>query len=137
MFGILGKIFGSDSVIEKTGNLIDEAFYTDSEKEEDKNNMIKYKSEQRIKLMEAYAPFKLAQRYIAFGFVFVFLFIMVNGVVGSLYGIVDIENVNNAREFADKMFLGEIVLAIISFYFGGGLVESFKRGTANEANKKM
>jgi hypothetical protein len=37
------------------------------------------------------------------------------------------ENVDNAREFADKMYLGEVVLMIVSFYFGAGLAESIKR----------
>jgi len=127
MLGLLGKIFGSDRVIEKAGDLIDDAFYTDSEEAADKKEMTKFKAEHRIKLMDAYAPFKVAQRFIAFGFVFVFLFIMLNGVLGALYGWVDMANVNNARNFADKMWLGEILIMIVSFYFGGGLAESIKR----------
>lgn len=127
MFAILGKIFGSDTVLKKAGDLIDDAFYTDSEEAEDKKEMQKYKAEHRIKLMEAYAPFKVAQRYIAFGFVFIFLFVMINGIIGTLYGFVPMQNVDKARDFADKMWLGEIVLMIVSFYFGGGLAESIKR----------
>lgn len=127
MFGLLGKIFGSDKVIDKAGSLIDDAFYTNSEIAEDKMKMQNAKAAQRIKLMEAYAPFKLAQRYIAFGFILVFLFIMLNGVIGSLYGYIPMDNVNNARDFANKMYLGEIVLMIVSFYFGGGLIESANR----------
>lgn len=127
MLGLLGKIFGSDSVIEKAGDLIDDAFYTDSEKAEDKKEMTKFKAEHRLRLMNAYAPFKLAQRVIAFGFVFVFLFIMLNGVLGALYGIIPMENVDKARDFADKMWLGEIIIMIVSFYFGGGLAESIKK----------
>lgn len=127
MLGLLGKIFGSDSVIEKAGDLIDDAFYTDSEEAADKKEMTKFKAEHRIKLMDAYAPFKVAQRFIAFGFVFVFLFIMLNGVIGALYGVVPMENVDNARNFADKMWLGEIIIMIVSFYFGGGLAESIKK----------
>lgn len=127
MLGLLGKIFGSDSVIEKAGDLIDDAFYTDSEEAADKKEMTKFKADHRIKLMDAYAPFKVAQRFIAFGFVFVFLFIMLNGVIGALYGVIPLENVNNARDFADKMWLGEIIIMIVSFYFGGGLAESIKK----------
>lgn len=51
---------------------------------------------------------------------------MANGVIASLYGLVDMDAVVNAREFADSMWLGEIMLAIVSFYFGGGLVESVR-----------
>lgn len=123
----IGKVFGSDSVIQKAGDLIDEAFYTDSEKAEDKKEMTKFKAEHRINLMNAYAPFKVAQRVIAFGFVFVFLFIMLNGVIGALYGFIPMENVDKARDFADKMWLGEIIIMIVSFYFGGGLAESIRK----------
>ena len=125
--GILASIFGSSDVIKSGMKMIDDAFYTESEKAEDKMEMKKFQANHRIELMNAYAPFKLAQRVIAFGFVFVFLFIMLNGIIGSLYGFIDIANVKSAREFADSMWLGEIVIMIVSFYFGGGLVESIKR----------
>ncbi len=94
MWGILGRIFGSEKVIDKAGALIDEMFYTDEEEAKDKQKLIDAKARQRIELMRAYAPFKLAQRFIAFGFVAVFLFIMLNGVLGSLYGIIDLANVD-------------------------------------------
>ncbi len=127
MFGILGKIFGSDSVVNKAGSLIDEAFYTDEEKAEDKMKAKQLAAQNRLNLMKAYEPFKIAQRFIALGFVFVFLFIMLNGVLGALYGIVDMQNVEQARKFADDMWLGQIIMMIVSFYFGGGLVDSIRR----------
>ena len=85
------------------------------------------KAQQKLDLLKAYEPFKVAQRFIALGFVFVFLFIMLNGVLGALYGIVDMKNVEQARVFADDMWLGQIILMIVSFYFGGGLVESLQK----------
>lgn len=127
MWGTISKIFGSDKIIEGATKLIDDAFYTDSEEAADKKEMEKFKAEHKINLLTAYAPFKLAQRYLAFGFTFMFLFIMANGVLGSLYGIVDLQVVEQAKDFANEMYLGEIMLAIVSFYFGGGLVDSFKR----------
>ncbi len=127
MFGILGKIFGSDSVVEKAGSLIDEAFYTDSEKAEDKRDMVVLKAQHKINERKSFEPFKLAQRVLAFGFTFVFLFIMMNGVLGSLYGLIEMENVKAAKDFANEMWLGEIMLAIVGFYFGGGLTESIRR----------
>lgn len=120
MFSILGKVLGSDKVIEKGLELIDDAFETESEKRESK-------TEAKIRLLQAYEPFKLAQRYLALIFTLVFVFIMLNGVVGSLYGFIEISRVEDAKNFANSMWLGEIMLAIISFYFGGGLVESVKR----------
>ena len=54
-----------------------------------------------------------------------FLFIMANGVVGALYGVIDMNNVEAAKDFASSM-AGEIMLAIVGFYFGGGLASSIK-----------
>ena len=124
MWTTIAKIFGADKVVSSSMDMIDKAFYTDSEKAEDRFKMEEQRAKHRIELMNSYAPFKLAQRYIAFGFVFVFLFIMMNGVLATLYGWVDLQNVENAKEFANKMWLGEIILMIVSFYFGGGLIES-------------
>lgn len=127
MFSLFSKIFSSSGVVYKAGSLIDEAFYTDSEKAEDKKEMKKFKANHQIELMKAYEPFKLAQRFIAFSFTFVFLFIMMNGILGSLYGLIDMENVKAAKDFANEMWLGEIMLTITGFYFGGGLADSIKR----------
>ena len=30
-------------------------------------------------------------------------------------------------KFANEMWLGEIMITIVAFYFGGGLVESYKK----------
>lgn len=127
MLGIIGKLLGSDKVVAKGLELIDDVWTSDSEREEDKRAMVEAKTKAKTSLLSAYAPFKLAQRWIAFGFTFVFLFIMINGVVGSLYGYIELDAVNKAKDFANEMWLGEIMLAIISFYFGGGLAESVKR----------
>ena len=131
MIEIFSKIFGSSKIVDKSIDLIDEAFYTDEEEAENKQKMLIAKTDAKIDLLTAYAPFKLAQRYIAFSFVLVFLFIMLNGILGSLYGVVDMQNVNLAKAFANEMWLGEIVLTIVTFYFGGGVVDSFKRGAKN------
>jgi len=126
MLSIIGKLLGSDKVIAKDLDLIDDVWTSDSEHEEDKRAMIEAKTKAKANLLLAYAPFKLAQRWIAFGFTFVFLFIMVNGVLGAMYGVVDIDAVEQAKKFANEMWLGEIMIAIVTFYFGGGLAESIK-----------
>lgn len=127
MLGILKTIFGSGDVLKKGLDLIDEAWTSDEEAAENKVKLIESKTKAKTDLLSAYAPFKLAQRYIAFMFTFVFLFIMANGVVGALYGVVNMENVKEALDFANKMWLGEIMIAIVSFYFGGGFIESVNR----------
>jgi len=113
MFGVLAKILGSDKVIEKGLNLIDD-MHTSSEEE------IAAKSKARIDLMNAYAPFKIAQRYLAlmFGFTFLSCFALTLGM--SLSGHGDIDAV---KSILGDFYIGEIMLIIVTFYFGGGLAE--------------
>lgn len=119
MLAVLGKILGSDKVISQGLSLIDDLVVTSEEE-------IAAKSKAKIDLMAAYQPFKLAQRYLALMFSAMFLFIMANGVVGALYGVIDMNNVEAAKDFASSMWLGEIMLAIVGFYFGGGVVDSVR-----------
>ena len=114
--GIISSLFGTGDVITKGMELIDN-LHTSTEEE------IAAKSKARTDLLSAYAPFKLAQRVIAFGFTFMFLFIMANGVLGALYGVIDLEAVDKAKDYADSMWLGEIMLTIVGFYFSGGMIE--------------
>ena len=127
MLGILSNIFGSGDVVKKGLDLIDEAWTSDEEKADNEVKIIEAKTNAKATLLNAYAPFKLAQRYLALMFTFVFLFIMMNGVLGALYGWVDMASVQEAKKFANEMWLGEIMLTIVGFYFGGGLAESFKK----------
>lgn len=120
MWNVLGKIFGTGNVIEKGMELIDSIHTSDEEE-------INAKAKAKVDLLGAYAPFKIAQRYLAVMFTIVFLFIMLNGILGALYGVVDMKAVNEAKDFANDMWLGEIMLAIISFYFGGGFIESINK----------
>jgi hypothetical protein len=114
--GILSTLFGTGDVISKGMDLIDN-LHTSTEEE------IAAKSKARTDLLTAYAPFKIAQRVIAFSFTFMFLFIMANGVLGALYGVIELEAVDRAKDYANEMWLGEIMLAIVGFYFGGGAFE--------------
>ena len=120
MLPVLMKILGSGNVVEKGMELID-SMHTSTEEE------VAAKSKAKTDLLAAYAPFKLAQRYLALMFTAMFLFIMANGVVGALYGIREMENVEAAKKFASEMWRGEIMLAIVGFYFGGGLAESVRK----------
>ena len=114
--GILSSLFGTGDVITKGMDLIDSLVVTSEEE-------IAAKSKAKTDLLAAYAPFKLAQRVIAFGFTFMFLFIMANGVLGALYGVIDLEAVDKAKAYANEMWLGEIMLTIVGFYFGGDAFE--------------
>ena len=118
--GILSSIFGGGNVISEGFKLIDSMHTSDKEE-------IEAKSKAKVDLMGAYAPFKIAQRYLALIFTVLFAFIMLNGILGAMYGIVNLDNVEQAKEFANDMWLGEIMLTIIGFYFGGGFVESVNK----------
>lgn len=113
MFGVIGKILGSDKVIQKGIQLIDDIHTSDEE-------AIQAKAKAKADLLGAYAPFKLAQRYLALMFAGTFLlcFALVLGL--TLYGSTDIEAI---RSVMDEFYIGEIMLTIVAFYFGAGAVE--------------
>ena len=113
MIGILGKILGSGDVIKKGIDLVD-SMHTSTEEE------IAAKTKQKIDIMNAYAPFKLAQRYLALMFAFTFLSCFALTLGMSLSGQGDIDAV---KSILGDFYIGEIMLIIVTFYFGGGLAE--------------
>ena len=122
MMGILGRIFGSGDVIKAGIQLIDD-MHTSSEEE------IQAKSKAKIELMNAYAPFKLAQRYLALMFTvtFLFSFMLVLGMTLNKMG-----DINAVKTVLGDFYIGEIMLTIVFFYFGGGAIE----GVINKGKKK-
>lgn len=111
--GILASIFGSGDIIEKGIGLIDSFHTSDTE-------LIEAKAKAKTDLLSAYAPFKVTQRYLAIMFAAVFLasFVAVLGM--TLAGIGKPQDV---IEVVNQFWIGEIMGAIIAFYFGGGFVE--------------
>lgn len=120
--GILATIFGSGDVVSKGMDLIDSFHTSDTE-------MIEAKTDAKTKLLQAYAPFKIAQRYLALMFTVTFLlsFILVLGM--TLAGEGDIDAV---KKVLSEFYIGEIMLTIVVFYFGGGFAE----GTLNSRKTK-
>jgi hypothetical protein len=116
MISVLSKIFGSGDVIEKGLNLID-SMHTSSEEE------IAAKAKAKIDLMSAYQPFRLAQRYLALMFAFTFLSTFALTLGMTLAGKGDVGAV---KEILGDFYIGEIMLCIVAFYFGGGLASSIK-----------
>ena len=114
---ILGKILGSGDVVQKGMELID-SMHTSTEEQ------IKAQSDARIQLINAYQPFKLAQRYIALMFTFTFISCFAITMGMTLAGKGDIEGV---KAILGDFWIGEIMLLIVGFYFGGGLAETIKR----------
>jgi hypothetical protein len=115
MAGLLGKIFGSGDVI-KSGIALIDSFHTSTEEE------ILVKTKSKVDMMKAYAPFKLAQRYIALMFSFTFLFCFALTLLMVLTGQGDIEAV---KSVLGDFYIGQIMLMIVTFYFGGGAIEGF------------
>jgi len=121
MLGVIGKMLGSGDVIKKGLDLIDD-LHTSTEEE------IAAKSKAKIDLMNAYAPFKIAQRYLAlmFGLTFIGSYFLVLGM--TLSGQGDADAVTKVME---QFSINYAMLIILGFYFGGGAVEGFmekKRG---------
>ena len=115
MMGVLARIFGSGEVISQGLQLIDD-MHTSKEEE------IVAKSKAKIDLLQAYAPFKIAQRYLAVMFTVTFLLCFVLVLTMTLLGKGDIDAV---KQVLGDFYIGEIMLTIVFFYFGGGAVEGF------------
>jgi hypothetical protein len=113
MLQALGKIFGSGDVIEKGLQLIDD-IHTSTEEE------IQAKSKAKTDLLQAYAPFKIAQRYLAVMFAVTFLLSFVLVLSMTLLGE---GNLGAVKEVLGDFYIGEIMLTIVFFYFGGGAFE--------------
>ncbi len=114
---ILAKILGSSGVIKAGLELIDNMHTSTTEE-------IEAKTEAKVALISAYAPFKVAQRYLAllFGFTFIgaFLLVLFMTLTGSQEAIL-------VRQVLEDFWISPIMLTIIGFYFGGGAFESIKR----------
>lgn len=121
---LLAKIFGSSDVISKGLDLIDSMHTSDEEE-------IKAKSQAKIDLLTAYAPFKLAQRYLAVMFTVVFLCCFILVLSMTLAGKGDTAQV---KIVLSEFYIGEIMLSIVLFYFGGGAFEGII-GKKNDSTK--
>ena len=114
MAGILGKIFGSGDVIKSGIDLID-SFHTSTEEQ------IEAKTKAKVEIMQAYAPFKLAQRVIAFSFTATYLtcFAMVLG-----FTLMDrVTDADKVQRVLEDFQIGWSMIVILSFYFGGAVAE--------------
>lgn len=117
---ILGRILGSGDVVEKGMALID-SMHTSTEEE------VAAKSKAKTDLLAAYQPFKLAQRYIALMFTFTFISCFALTMGMTLAGKGDIDGV---KAILGDFWIGEIMLLIVGFYFGGGLAETIQQRKA-------
>ena len=117
MLAVLGKILGSGDVISQGMKLIDDMHTSDEE-------AIAAKSKAKIDLMSAYAPFKIAQRYLAlmFGATFLGSYMLVVGMTITGRG-----DPGAVTKVMDQFTINYAMLIILGFYFGGGVVESIQQ----------
>jgi len=110
--GILSTIFGSGDVISKGMDLIDDIHTSDTE-------LIEAKSKAKTDLMAAYAPFKIAQRYLALMFGLSYL-----GAFWMCIGLWAFDKpIDPILEIMEVFSISIIMLTIVGFYFGGGFAE--------------
>lgn len=120
--GVLSTMLGSGDVISKGLSLIDSMHTSDEE-------MIEARTNAKTQLLTSYAPFKIAQRYIAliFGFTYVASYLMV---LVLFFAGKEIEPV---QELISAFKIDWIMLTIVGFYFGGGAFEGVMQ---NRKDKK-
>ena len=123
--GILSTILGSGDVIGKGLDLIDSMHTSETE-------AIEAKTKAKTELLTSYAPFKVAQRYIAliFGFTFVGSYLMVLVLFFMERDITAVQELITAFKIVLK--IDWIMLTIVGFYFGGGAFE----GLASKKKEK-
>ena len=110
-------------MIKKGMDLIDDMHTSDEEE-------IAAKSKAKVDLLTAYAPFKIAQRYLAILFAVTFLCSFVTVLVMTM---ADIGDTKEVKIILSEFYIGEIMFTIILFYFGGGAFE----GGANALKHKF
>ena len=114
MFALLGKIFGSEKVIQSGIELID-SLHTSTTEE------IAAKTKAKTDLLTAYAPFKLAQRVIAFSFTFTYLACFALVLCFTL--MEQTADAEKVKAVLEDFQVGYAMLIILTFYFGGGAFE--------------
>ena len=97
------------------GKLIDD-MHTSTEEE------IQAKAKAKADLLAAYAPFKIAQRYLAlmFGLTFLSSYLIVLGMT-----IFERGNPSDVTQVMEQFSINYAMLIILTFYFGGGAVDGF------------
>ena len=91
---------------------------------EEKAKAVQLGIETKIKILPLFEPFKVTQRLISLAFTYNFIFAFWVGVLIYFFG--DKEQLEGFINLVSVFQLGWIMLAIVSFYFGGGFINSVK-----------
>jgi len=107
---IIGKLLGSSEIIDAGIKSIDAVCYTEEER-----------ADQKLKLLKAYEPFKVAQRLIAMTFCVPYALAWI---VTFFVSFTSIELTVQSDLLSGKM--GIIVAVIVTFYYGGGTINGIR-----------
>ena len=102
-----GGLFGSSNVISKMLDIVDDAFFTDEEK-----------AEQKKQILKSYEPYRVAQRLIAIMFCFTFLLVFVLLIAVSFFTDVS-HQITVIQDYMSSDFTRPVSI-ILGFYFAGG-----------------
>lgn len=133
----------AEKAVDGIYNGIDKAFYTPEEEAIAKQKQL----DTKLKLLPLFAPFKLAQRVLAFWYSFLFgiSFILGLGMIlfNAIYKFVELKNgvvlsdivqldIKPLMSIVNGFSIGYIAIAIITWYFTGGIISSSKEGKKND-----
>lgn len=131
MFNWVGKLFGTKKAISdltdkdsgllvKAGSWIGNFNYTDEEKSESNHKT----QEWGLKQLSALEPFKVVQRIIAFGVIFMWVIVGLNVLLAlwieALNPAIDIQT--TMMEFAMSDYIFWPVVSVLSLYMSGGVL---------------
>jgi len=143
---LFSGLFTSDVINKSVDAIIDSGdalIYT----EEEKARAEQLRRDTKLKMLPLFEPFKLAQRYIAFWYSFLFGISFLSGlgmvmfnVVHKFNALADGVKAENIVQLDLKPLLnlvqgfsiGYIALAIVTWYFSGGVISSFKGGKSEK-----
>lgn len=123
--GFFGRLFGGETFVNKSLEMIDEAIFTDQEKSASDIEIYKMSVKAKTDILKAYEPFKLAQRLLVFMLVAVVLMLFISAIVfvsiNQPNKIIDIKNLFIAMD------LDTVLMLVFGFYFAGGALEGIIR----------
>lgn len=132
------NLFSAGDTVEKTTDAListgDKLFYTDEEKADMKLQTTKL----HIELLQAYHPFKVTQRILAFWYSLLFGIAFIVGMIMAIANVVikykapidakpKLLDLQPLIDIVGAFGLFGITITIVSFYFAGGTFESLKR----------
>ena len=124
-FSDIFSVKSVDNIVDAVIDTGDALIYTDEEKAKAEQ----LKVDTKLKMLPLYEPFKITQRVLAFMFTANFILAFWVGIALFFWFPTYLDGfINLVASFQ----LGWIMLAIVSFYFSGGFVESFNRYKENK-----